>query len=81
MGISFTQFGLQGVVSFGSVDCDSVSTTVEPLNFARAAVPTLLVLKGTHSWYTAWTSPEVDVIDGHTSIKTRANGLKHQLLA
>lgn len=80
MRFSHTQFSFQSVVSFGSSSRDGVSTTVEPLNFTRATVPTLLVFKGTHSWYAARTSHEVDIINGQSSVKTRANGFKHQLL-
>lgn len=79
MGFSLTQFSLQSVVSFGPTCIRGLSVAVEPLNATRGAVPTLLAFKGTRSWHGARAVHERHIVNGHTSIKTGADRLKHQL--
>lgn len=79
MGLCLTQFSLKSVVSFRSIHRGGVSVAVQPVNFTRAAVATLLALKGTHPRQGARTPREHHIVDGDAPVKSGAKRFKHQL--
>lgn len=79
MGFCLTQFSLKSVVSHGSIHRGGVSVAVQPVNFTRAAVATLLAFKGTHPRQGARTLRERHIVDGDAPVKSGADRFKYQL--
>lgn len=74
-----TLFSLQCVVNFWSTGRAGESTSMKPVNFAKAVVPTLLAFKGTHPWHSARMLCEGYIVNGDAPVKTRSNRFEYQL--